>query len=276
MRSADREQCWVAWLCALSIVVALCLALVMGGAWLAQRLTGNAGWVDVVWSIGTGLGGIACALVPLPGDAGLTPRRWVVAALAAVWSVRLAAHIAARTYGGPEDVRYARFRQDWGHDFQRRMFWFLMIQAAAAWLLTLTMLVAARNPSPGLRLGDWCGIAVLAIAVAGEGLADSQMRRFRAGAAKGAVCDQGLWGWSRHPNYFFEWFGWCAYPLLAIDLSGGWWPGWLALTGPAFMFWLLRYVSGVPPLEGAMLASRGDRFREYQRRVSVFVPLPPR
>ena len=67
-----------------------------------------------------------------------------------------------------------------------------------------------------------------------------------------------LWGWSRHPNYFFEFLGWCAYPLLAISV--GWPAGWLALTGPIFMFWLLRYVSGVPPLEATMLASRGDRF----------------
>ena len=266
----------LAWLCALSGVVAAGLVLVMAGAWLVQRLTGNAGWVDVVWSVGTGLGGVVCALVLPPGAAGITARQWVVAALAVAWSVRLAGHIAARTIGAPEDVRYAGFRRSWGAAFQRRMFWFLMIQAAAAWLLTLSMLVAARNPAPGLRLADWAGIAVLAVALAGEGIADAQMRRFRAGAVRGEVCEYGLWGWSRHPNYFFEWLGWCAYPFLAIDLSAGWWPGWLALSGPAFMLWLLRYVSGVPPLEAAMLESRGDRFRDYQRRVSTFVPLPPR
>jgi steroid 5-alpha reductase family enzyme len=154
------------------------------------------------------------------------------------------------------------------------MFVFLLIQAAAATLLTASVLVAARNPAPGLRVADWVGIAIIAMAIAGEGVADGQMRRFRDRAPKGAVCDAGLWGWSRHPNYFFEWLGWCAYPIIAINLA--WWPGWVALTGPAFMFWLLRYVSGVPPLEEAMLRSRGARFIEYQRRVSVFFPLPPR
>jgi steroid 5-alpha reductase family enzyme len=260
------------WFVALFVLVALGQAVAMVGAWLIQRQTSNAGWVDVVWTLATGAGGVICALAPVAGPS--TPRQWVVAALAAAWSVRLAAHIAVRTAGRPEDVRYARFREEWGPAFQHRMLAFLMIQAAAAALLTLSILVAARNPAPGLRPADWLGIAILAIAIAGEGLADGQMRRFRDTAEKGAVCDTGLWGWSRHPNYFFEWLGWCAYPVMAINFD--WSAGWLALTGPAFMFWLLRYVSGVPPLEEAMLRSRGARFVDYQRRVSAFFPLPPR
>jgi steroid 5-alpha reductase family enzyme len=262
----------VGWFVTLFGLAALGQAVAMGGAWQIQRQTCNAGWVDVVWTMATGLGGMVCALAPVPALPG--PRQFVVAALAAAWSIRLAAHIAARTFGRPEDVRYARFREEWGASFQRRMFVFLMIQAAAAALLTLSMLAAARNPAPALRLADWVGIAVLATAITGEGLADGQMRRFRAQMRPGAVCDTGLWGWSRHPNYFFEWLGWCAYPVMAINLH--WWPGWLALTGPALMFWLLRYVSGVPPLEEAMLRSRGAVFADYQRRVSAFFPLPPR
>ena len=83
------------------------------------------------------------------------------------------------------------------------------------------------------------------------------------------MCDAGLWGWSRHPNYFFEWLGWLAYPLLAID------PAAAILAGsrcpaPAFMYWLLVYVSGIPPLEQQMLRSRGDAYRDYQARVSAF------
>ena len=112
------------------------------------------------------------------------------------------------------------------------------------------------------------------ISVVGEGVADTQMQRFRA-ARQGGVCDRGLWGWSRHPNYFFEFLGWCAYPVLAITLHG-YSIGGLALLGPVMMFWLLRYVSGVPPLEAAMLARRGDAFRDYQARVSAFFPAPPR
>lgn len=95
-------------------------------------------------------------------------------------------------------------------------------------------------------------------------------------ANKGHICDTGLWGWSRHPNHFFEWLGWLAYPRLAIDLSGTWPWGWLALSGPAFMYWLLVYVSGIPLLEQQMLQSRGDAFRSYRAQVSPFFPLPPK
>ena len=148
------------------------------------------------------------------------------------------------------------------------MFWFLQIQAAAAALLALSMLLAARNPRPPSWL-DAAGVAVLLFAIVGEAIADRQLKEFRAGRA--GVCDIGLWGWSRHPNYFFEWLGWVAYPLFAIGY--GW--GWLALAAPVFMYWLLVHVSGIPPLEQHMLRSRGDAFRDYQAQIGAFFPFPP-
>ena len=99
------------------------------------------------------------------------------------------------------------------------------------------------------------------------------MNAFRAKGLKGGLMDQGLWAWSRHPNYFFQWLGWVAYPVIAVRPDRP--LTWLSLTAPVVMFGLLRYVSGVPPLETAMLASRGEAFRDYQRRVSPFFPLPP-
>jgi steroid 5-alpha reductase family enzyme len=249
-----------------AMMVLMCVA-----ALALQRRTGNAGWVDAVWSAATGFVGALCALAPQPG--GNATRHVLVAAMAAFWSGRLAWHIATRTLGAPEDARYAAFRQEWGGDFQRRLFWFLMIQAAAAWVLVLAITLAARNPAP-LRAADLLGLVLLLASVGGEALADRQLRQFRR-RGRGPICDTGLWGWSRHPNYFFEFLGWCAYPLIAIDGTGRYPAGALALIGPAFMFWLLRYVSGVPPLEKSMLARRGDAFRAYQRRVSAFIPLPP-
>ena len=247
------------------------LSVVMAASWELQRATGNSGWVDAVWSFGLGAAGLVLALVP----GGPTTRQMVVAGLIAAWSIRLGVHIARRSMHGPEDARYAALREEWGRTFQRRLFWFLQIQAAAAALLGLSMMLAAHNPAPFFRPLDIAGIVVLIIAVAGEAVADEQLRRFKKNPAnKGRVCDTGLWAWSRHPNYFFEWLGWVAYPLLAI--SSDWWWGWLALTGPAFMYWLLAHVSGVPMLEQQMLKSRGAAFRAYQSRVSSFFPLPPR
>jgi steroid 5-alpha reductase family enzyme len=135
--------------------------------------------------------------------------------------------------------------------------------------------LAARNPHPGLRIQDLLGLALLVAAVVGEAIADYQLRRFKADQAnRNSVCDTGLWRWSRHPNYFFEWLCWLAYPLIAIDLSGYNSYGWLALLAPACMYWVLVYVSGIPPLEEHMLRSRGEAFRAYQARSRAFFPFP--
>lgn len=256
----------------LSVAILLSLALAMAVAWVVQAITRNAGWVDAIWSFATGLGGVVAALWPLGGPVGA--RAVLVAGLVGVWGLRLGLHIAERSRKGHEDRRYARLRAQWGPAYPARMFGFLMIQALAAWLLTLPVLTAARNPAPGLGWTDGLGALVLAVAILGEGIADWQMRAFRADPAnRGGVMRRGLWAWSRHPNYFFQAFGWLAYPIIA--LGGPWW-GWLSLIGPVLMYWLLAHVSGVPPLEREMLASRGDAWRAYQASTSVFFPLPPR
>lgn len=261
----------------LLVAIAIALSVVMTGAWLIALRSGQSGWVDAIWSFATGGAGVAMALVPIGGWEQPTSRQLIVAALAAIWALRLGSHIVGRTIKGGDDPRYAQLRRDWGRDFGRRLFWFLQIQAASALLLVLTIAIAAHNPAPGLRLGDVLGMAILAVAIGGEAIADHQLTRFRAEhASKGRICDVGLWGYSRHPNYFFEWLGWLAYAAIAIDLTGAYPWGWIALCGPAFMYWLLVHVSGVPPLEAHMLRSRGDAFRDYQRRVNAFWPGPPR
>ena len=157
------------------------------------------------------------------------------------------------------------------------MFLLAQKQALVSIPLALSMVLAAWNPSPGLRLQDAVGVVVLIVAIAGEGLSDAQLRRFRADPAnRDRICDAGLWGWSRHPNYFFEWFGWLASPLLAIDFGAPTRRALAALLGPACMYWLLVHVSGIPPLEAHMLERRHDAFRAYQARTNAFFPAPPR
>ena len=130
-------------------------------------------------------------------------------------------------------------------------------------------------PSDALRPQDYLGALILFIGIAGEALADAQLKRFREDPAnKGRVCDAGLWRWSRHPNYFFEWFGWLAYPVIALRRLDYPW-GCATLLAPIFMYWILVHVTGIPPLEEQMLRSRGERYRDYQLRTSRFFPLPP-
>jgi cyclopropane-fatty-acyl-phospholipid synthase len=257
----------------LALLALAAMMLVMTAAWYAQHRTRNAGWVDAFWSFGTGLTGAACALAQGGGHPP-SLRAWLVAALALLWSGRLGFYIARRTAASArEDARYARFRTEWGATFSAKMFGLLMIQAAVAALLAICVMLAARNPQ-GFGPLDAAAALLLAGAVWGEAIADAQMHLFRRTAGHGKICDTGLWAWSRHPNYFFECLAWCAYPLFAFNPSWPW--GLAAWAGPAAMVWLLTRVSGIPPLEREMVASRGDSYRAYQARVSAFVPLPPR
>ena len=256
------------------LAIAVSLSILMAGAWLVQKQTGNSGWVDTIWTFSLGLVGACAALWPI-GGASPNARQWLVAALVAVWSIRLGSHIAARTATITDDPRYAAIAKEWGVNSSKKMFLFLQNQGFGSIPLVFAIFVAARYPGDALRLQDYLGALILFIGIAGEALSDSQLKTFRSNPAnKGKVNNYGLWGWSRHPNYFFEWFGWLAYPVIAISPDYAW--GWATLLAPIFMYWILVYLTGVPPLEDQMIKSRGDLYRDYQKRVSVFFPLPPK
>jgi steroid 5-alpha reductase family enzyme len=262
---------------AILIAVSVALGVIMSGAWVAWNSSRNSGWIDTVWTFGLGAVGCAGALAPSLWSGVVTARQALVAILVVVWAVRLGLHIAQRTSGIKDDPRYGKLVADWGADAPRQMFSLVQKQALVSIPLALSMVLAGWNPVPDLRVLDALGVLVLIVAIAGEGVADAQLRRFRANPAnRNRVCDAGLWGWSRHPNYFFEWFGWLAYPLLAIDFSGVYPWGFVALIGPACMYWLLVHVSGIPPLEAHMLERRPEAFRAYQMRTNAFFPAPPR
>jgi steroid 5-alpha reductase family enzyme len=250
------------------------LSAVMAAAWRVQQRTGNSGWVDACWTFGTGGIGFFAALIPIHAP---WPhwRQAAVALLVAWWCLRLGLHIVSRTRSCADDPRYRRLLAQWGDDAPRQMFVFLQKQAAVGAVLVLAIVLAAQNPDPDLRVEDLVGVAIAVGGIIGEAIADRQLRRFRADPAnRQAVCDFGLWRWSRHPNYFFEWLLWLGYPLIAIDFAGQNPHGWMALLAPACMYWVLVHVSGIPPLEEHMLRSRGEVFRAYQARTRPFAPWP--
>ncbi len=246
----------------------------MYAAWRVEQRTGNAGWIDTFWSFGTGAASVLGAFAGwvATGNA----RALLAAALAAAWSIRLGSHVAMRSSEVSDDPRYAKLRREWGADASAQMFKFLQIQAVFGALLAMSVIVAAWNPSPLFSAQDWLALLVVAFAIGGESLADWQLRQFRRDPAnRGQICDAGLWRYSRHPNYFFEWMVWLAWPLFAINIAGSYHWGWMSLLAPVCMFWLLTKVSGIPPLEDVMVAKYGERYRNYQARTSAFFPLPP-
>ena len=246
------------------------VAGLMLGLWLVQRVRGDAGIVDAGWAGSLGL--LALFYAALTGPE--APRRWLVAGLAAVWAFRLALYLLRdRLIGKPEDGRYQALRRHWGERAQVRFLLFFQGQALAASAFSVPFLIALRSPAPGFSAAHAAGVLVWLVAVAGESVADAQLARFRADPAhRGRTCRAGLWGWSRHPNYFFEWLHWWSYVLLAA--GSPWW--WVNLLAPALMLHFLFNVTGIPHTEARALETRGDDYREYQRTVSVFVPWPPR
>src|SRR5471030_2428324 len=158
--------------------IAVSLSILITGAWTVQQRTGNSGWVDTIWTFSLGLVGAGSALWPV---AGATPnaRQWLVAALVAIWSLRLGSHIAVRTAGITDDPRYAAFAKEWGVDSPRKMFIFLQNQGFGSIPLVFAIFVAARFPSDALRIQDALGALILFIGIAGESLADAQLKNFR-------------------------------------------------------------------------------------------------
>jgi steroid 5-alpha reductase family enzyme len=214
---------------------------------------------------------VAALLAGAFGQDALLPRL-LVAVFGAAWGLRLCLHLFLRVRGEAEDGRYQALRAAWDGS-PAKFFAFFQLQAVVVALFTLPFVAAAARPSDAVDGWVVAAITTWVLAVGGEWLADRQLADFRADPSnRGRTCRVGLWGWSRHPNYFFEWLHWFAYLWLAI---GG--PlAWLALTGPVLMLLFLYRVSGIPWTEAQSLRTRGEDYARYQREVSAFFPWPPR
>ena len=248
---------------------ALCtMSLVMWLLWLYQRRSRDSGIVDVVW----GLGVWGCAVWYAYFLDGLTTRKMAVLAVTSIWSLRLSGYVLWRVLRMPEDGRYETLKQQWGSDAQTKMCWFYQFQAVASVLFSLPMLLVLDNAA-AWRGWDAIGVGIGFLAIAGEALSDLQLHRFRNGPLnRGKVCRQGLWAYSRHPNYFFEWMHWWAYPMFAAStVTLG-----LAALFPLMMLYFILFKTGIPPTEAQALRSRGEAYRQYQQEVSAFVPWWPR
>jgi len=241
------------------------MAAVMLALYGVERITKNAGCVDVGWAGGVGVLGVFYAWTA-DGD---PTRRVLIAVLAGLWGFRLAAHILRRVLSEAEDGRYRMLRERWGPRGKLYFFLFFQIQAIWAVMFSVPFLPVVFDPSPALTWLDSMAAGVWLVAVAGEATADWQLSRFRARPdSRGKTCRYGLWRYSRHPNYFFEWVHWFTYVFLAIGAPYG----WVALVGPVVMLLFLYKVTGIPYTEKRALQSRGEDYRRYQRTTSAFVP----
>jgi steroid 5-alpha reductase family enzyme len=238
--------------------------------WFVERVRKNANIVDVGWAGAMGLAAIFLAATT-PDE---SSRRWLVGILAAAWALRLAGYLFVnRMIGKPEDGRYVVLRKRFGKRAGLYFLLFFLAQGLLVLICAVPFRVAMGADRPLFDLWDVLGIAVWATSFLGEVIADAQLAGFRADlATRGQVCQRGLWRYSRHPNYFFEWLHWWTYPLLAVGQP--WWA--LTLIGPALMAFFLFRVTGIPATEAHAVASRGEAYRRYQRTTSAFFPWFPR
>jgi steroid 5-alpha reductase family enzyme len=225
--------------------------------------------VDVVWTAGLGLATLAYLLF----SESQTPRAYVVTLFITFWSFRLSYHlITDRVLRGEEDPRYENLARYWGTAAKRNFLGLFLVQVLLVALFLWPVSIAMTAEGAQWLWSDWLAVAIALLSFAGETIADRQLAHFRSNPAKrGEVCRDGLWRYSRHPNYFFEWLHWWAY--VAFALNSTWW--W-ALIGPAAMYVFLRYLTGIPHAERSSLKSRGEGYRRYQQTTNAFFPWLPR
>jgi len=239
--------------------------------WGVQQRTRNAGIVDVGWAVS-----FALVVAAFAGGAASPITAWgPLAAIVAAWSLRLGGYLIARGAArSPEEGRYVHLRQRWAPRAASRFFVFFQAQAALTGILSTAFVVpfvAAPWDNGWLRA---LGAAIAVGGIAGEAIADAQLARWKRDPShRGQVCDAGLWAYSRHPNYFFEWCVWVGYAVYGLAFTP--W-GLLALLGQAIILGSILGVTGIPPTEMQAIRSKGDAYRAYQRRVSRFVPWPPK
>ena len=252
---------FTAYLVGLIVVVAITTVI-----WIASLTKRDASIVDLFWSALFIAAGSTYALMT---DETNGTRTLLMLVLVTVWGLRLAGYLTWRNWGEEEDFRYQAMRRKQGHRFPvsslYRVFWF---QAGLAWIVSAPLLAAADSTN-ALGVFDYLGLTIWLIGFFFESFGDFQLAQFKANPEnEGRVLDTGLWGLTRHPNYFGDFMVWWGFYLIAVG-AGGWW----SIFGPIVMSVLLLRVSGVAMLERT-ITERRPKYGEYIESVNAFFPGP--
>lgn len=261
----NTEHFWLA----IALALAFCV-IVMAALWIYATSRKDASVVDVAWA---GLLGILAIGYASLGD-GEPQRRVLAGVVGGFWGIRLSLHLLIDRVlrAAHEDGRYQELRVSWGDRANWNFFFFFLAQGVLAAALSAPFAMAAFASAP-LRTLDYAAGALWLVALLGESLADRQLAAWRRlPSNRGRTCRAGLWRYSRHPNYFFEWLMWCSYASIASAAP----LGWLAWLAPIVMFLLITRVTGIPPTEARALRSRGEDYRRYQESTSAFLPWFPK
>jgi steroid 5-alpha reductase family enzyme len=244
----------------------LALALILGVgvvAWAVSVMIRNVAFVDSLWSLFFLIAAVVFAVQAAP----LSARGLLVTLLVAIWALRLSIYITARNWGEPEDYRYQKIRENNEPGFAVKSLYIVFgLQGVLAWIIAMPLIPAIMNPG-GIGLLESVAAALWLVGFVFEAGGDYQLASFKRDESnKGRVLNNGLWRYTRHPNYFGDFCIWWAFYLFALA-AGGWW----TILSPLLMSFLLLKVSGVAMLEKTITNRRPD-YAEYIRRTNAFFP----
>lgn len=238
--------------------------------WFVSTRIKDASIIDIFW-------GPACALPAILTffrTDGADPRALILTALVSLWAARLGLYLAQRNLGHGEDIRYQQMRARQGSDEAfaswsfMRVFW---LQGVIAWFVSLPVQVGQFG-NDGFGAIAIIGIFIFAIGLGFEAIGDWQLKQFKADPdSKGKLMTKGLWAYTRHPNYFGDAAVWTGLTLIALESPHG----WLTILSPAVMAFFLVKVSGKAMTE-RMMEKKYPEYADYKRRVSGFIPMPPK
>jgi steroid 5-alpha reductase family enzyme len=253
--------------------------------WMAQGTAVMAGLMFILWllhfplrnaaivDVGSALGLALLAMIYAVHAQGYWRRTLILLPMVVLWAMRLGFYLLfSRVDGEAEDGRYAELRRKWGASAGLKFLLFFEARAVLCGILSLPFLLALHDPGKGMEQFENAGAAIWAVAFLGETIADAQLARFKRDPKNQArVCNVGLWRYSRHPNYFFEFWIWVAFAVVALPAKYG----YAGLLSPALILFFLLRVSGIPASEEQELRTKGAAYKKYQHSTSAFIPWFP-
>jgi steroid 5-alpha reductase family enzyme len=249
-------------------LVAVVAMMLVG--WLISLRYRNVTIVDSLW----GLGFVLIAWITFILSEGFSGRRTLIAMLVTVWGIRLSVYLSRRNWRAGEDPRYGEWQKKSGERFWLvSLYKVFLLQAIFLWVIALVLQFGQMSPTPN-KFGwlDMLGVIIWLIGFGFESVGDWQLAKFKANPAnKGRVMDQGLWAYTRHPNYFGEFLIWWGFFLITLSTPNSWW----TVISPIIITVVLLKMTGIPLTEGTIVNSRPG-YKNYIRRTSAFLPWFPK
>lgn len=243
-------------------IVFFYLVFQMCFVWMVYRVLKNPSVVDASWSIGLLISGLIYL-----GSSPITPRSAIVGALLTLWALRLAGHILyTRIFQGHVDKRYTELSNSWKINQALVFFLNFQLQGLLIFIISFLFYFISNTNNSSFSFIDVMAIIMVFVGVFGETVADLQLSRFKV-HHKGGVCNIGLWNYSRHPNYFFDWFTWLGFTVFAVQSHYG----YLGLISLLVLFLIFTQITG-PLTERGSVKSRGQKYIDYQKSTSMFFP----